>query len=59
MNDFQYLKGATPLDPDEMEGLKIRHITVREQLNRFEQDNIADSRSSAHLAAGCALLDCA
>ncbi len=40
MVSFESLDGATPLDPDEIEGLKIGHITTREELNRFEQDNI-------------------
>lgn len=40
MNDFQYPAGATPLEPEEMGNLKIGHITTREELNRFEQDNI-------------------
>ena len=40
MTQFEYPRGATPLDSDEIEGLKIGHITTREELNRFEQDNI-------------------
>lgn len=32
--------GATPLDPDELEGLKFRHITTRDQLDELEQANI-------------------
>ncbi|MDP2653091.1 MAG: mobile mystery protein B [Candidatus Omnitrophota bacterium] len=40
VNNIQYPEGATPLDPDEMEGLKLGHIATREELNRFEQDNI-------------------
>lgn len=32
--------GATPLDPDEREGLKHSHITTREDLNELEQANI-------------------
>lgn len=32
--------GATPLDPDEMEGLKHRHITTHGELNELEQVNI-------------------
>lgn len=32
--------GATPLDPDELDGLKFRHITTRGQLNELEQANI-------------------
>ena len=42
-NNFQYPTGATPFDPDEMEGLKFGHITTREELNRFEQDNINEA----------------
>lgn len=33
-------EGATPLDPDECEGLKFRHITTREELDELEQANI-------------------
>ncbi len=43
MDNFEYTNGATPIDPDEMEGLKIGHITTREELNRFEQDNINEA----------------
>jgi len=43
MNEFQYPAGATPLEPEEMEDLKIGHITTREELNRFEQDNINEA----------------
>lgn len=32
--------GATPLDPDELEGLKFRHVTTRGELNELEQANI-------------------
>ncbi len=43
MANLEYPAGATPIDPDEMEGLKIKHITTREELNRFEQDNINEA----------------
>jgi len=43
MVEFQYPAGATPLDPNETEGLKIRHISTREELNRFEHDNISEA----------------
>jgi Fic-DOC domain mobile mystery protein B len=43
MIEFEYPEGATPLDPNEIAGLKIRHITTREELNRFEQDNINEA----------------
>lgn len=32
--------GATALDPDELEGLKLKHITMRSELNEVEQANI-------------------
>jgi len=32
--------GQTPVDPDEMAGLKPRHIVTQAQLNEFEQLNI-------------------
>ncbi|MEQ8328158.1 mobile mystery protein B [Parvibaculum sp.] len=32
--------GATPLDPDEREGLRFRHIATRGELNELEQANI-------------------
>ena len=40
-----YPDGATPLSPEEMEDLKIGHISTRAELNRFEQDNIAEALS--------------
>lgn len=43
MIDFQYPAGATPIDLDEAEGLKIKHIATREELNRFEQENIYEA----------------
>ena len=33
--------GATPLDPNEIDGLLPSHITTQEQLNEWEQANIA------------------
>ena len=36
-------RGATPLDPEEMEGHKIKTITTRGELDRWEQDNISDA----------------
>jgi Fic-DOC domain mobile mystery protein B len=33
-------EGSTPLDPDEMEGLKFKHVTTRGQLDELEQVNI-------------------
>lgn len=37
---FTYPDGATPLDPDEMEGLKYKHVTTRSELDHLEQGNI-------------------
>jgi len=37
---YHYPAGATPLDPDEIEGLIPTHIVNREQLNAQEQENI-------------------
>ncbi len=39
--------GATPLTPEESEGLRLTHITTRGELNRWEQDNIADGEAWA------------
>lgn len=40
---YDYPPGATPLDPDEAEGLLLPHITNRSELDRWEQDNIAEA----------------
>ena len=40
---FENMDGSTPLDPDEMLGLKLTHITTHGELNRFEQDNINEA----------------
>jgi Fic-DOC domain mobile mystery protein B len=37
---MEYPEGTTPLDPNELGGLKHRHITTREELNELEQANI-------------------
>lgn len=37
---FEELDGPTPLDPDEITGLKFKHITTRGELNELEQANI-------------------
>jgi len=34
------MQGATPLDRDEAGGLRLTHITTREELNIFEAENI-------------------
>ncbi len=55
---FEEPEGATPLDPDDMVGLRFRHITTRGELDELEQANIAQgllwlrrSRSSDILSA--------
>lgn len=37
---FEYPEGATPLDPDEIQGLKFAHVTTRGELDQLEQANI-------------------
>ena len=34
--------GATPLEPEEMEGLKYKHVTTRSELDELEQANITN-----------------
>lgn len=45
--EFDYPPGATPLDPDELEGLRLSHITNRTELDRWEQDNILEAETWA------------
>lgn len=40
MTLLYYQPGSTQLDPDEMDGLKRKHITTRGELNNWEQENI-------------------
>ncbi len=37
---IEYPPGATPLTVEEMEGLKFKHVTTRQQLDHLEQANI-------------------
>ena len=41
MVDFETPDGATPIDPEQAEGLLLTHITTKGELNRWEQENIA------------------
>ena len=43
MIEFNYPIGATPLDPNEIDGLLLTHITTRPELDRWEQDNINEA----------------
>ncbi|MEK6805719.1 MAG: hypothetical protein AABY95_03620 [Pseudomonadota bacterium] len=36
-------EGATPLDPDELSGLRLAHISTRQQLNEAEHLNIQEA----------------
>ncbi len=45
--ELDYPAGATPLDPDEVEGLLLPHITNRAELDRWEQDNISEAETWA------------
>ena len=40
IQNMQYPDGATPLDPNELGGLKHKHITKQNELNQLEQANI-------------------
>ncbi|MBI1891358.1 MAG: mobile mystery protein B [Burkholderiales bacterium] len=45
--NFDYPPGATPLDPDEIAGLKPKHISNHGQLNEWELANIVQAESWA------------
>lgn len=47
MIEFEYPEGATPIDPDESDGLLLTHITMRDELNRWELDNINEAMAWA------------
>ncbi|MDH3348712.1 MAG: mobile mystery protein B [Desulfobulbaceae bacterium] len=46
MNSGQ-TEGATPLDPNETAGLLLTHLTTREELNYWEQQNINEAEQWA------------
>ena len=37
---IEYPSGATPLTVEEMEGLKFKHVTTRQQLDHLQPVNI-------------------
>ena len=41
-------EGATPIDPNEANGLLLTHITTQGELNRWEQDNIIEALAWIH-----------
>jgi Fic-DOC domain mobile mystery protein B len=45
---LEYPPGATPLDPDEIQGLIPSHVTLQSQLNDYEQENISRAREWAY-----------
>jgi Fic-DOC domain mobile mystery protein B len=47
MAEFDYPQGATPIDPDEVDGLLLSHITSQSELNRWEQQNIMQAEEWA------------
>jgi len=53
----EYPEGATPLDPDELGGLKFKHITSRAELDELEQANIETGLSWLARARGDILTD--
>ena len=44
MTEFEYAGGATPIDPDEAQGLVLSHITTLGELDRWEQENILEAQ---------------
>lgn len=57
MTEFNYPPGATPLTPEEQDGLKLKHITTRSELDRWEQDNIQDALAWLSRRRKTAILD--
>lgn len=41
MKALEYPRGATPIE--ELEGLRLSHVTTREELNRWEYENISEA----------------
>ncbi len=44
---FEYAPGATPLDPNEIDGLLVDYIATQGELNQLEQENILEARAWA------------
>lgn len=40
---FEYIEGATPIDPDEAAGLIPKNIMLQSELNEWEQSNILEA----------------
>lgn len=57
MIDDDYPEGATPLSPDEKEGLKAKHVRTRGELDELEQTNITQGVIKLRRKAGRIGLD--
>jgi Fic-DOC domain mobile mystery protein B len=42
IDDPQYIDGQTPLDPEDLEGIKYPHVMTRSELDQLEQANIEE-----------------
>ena len=42
--DLEYIDGQTPLDENEIQGLKIPSITTKGELDEMEQNNIEEAQ---------------
>ena len=42
MSELDNPDGTTPLDADEREGLRFKHVSTRGELNQLEQANILE-----------------
>ena len=45
IENLEYPEGATPLDPNELSGLKHKHISTQGELDQLEQANISSGLS--------------
>ncbi|TCO70988.1 mobile mystery protein B [Chromatocurvus halotolerans] len=54
---FDEPEGATPLDPDEKQGLKFGHITTRAELDELEQANIEQGLAWVSRRRGGSIFD--
>jgi len=54
---IDYIEGQTPIDEDELEALKLTHITTVDELNIWELKNIQEAESWAQKQANQDVLD--
>lgn len=55
--NFDEPDGATPLDPDDIQGLKFPHVTTRGELDELEQANIEQGLAWISRRRGGSILD--